>query len=239
MQDLLGAHQHSCFHCTVPEHERTMMEAVDASERPSWQDRRKVAERAMFTGQYGTDEQWKRLISAPKPIMRLDERNGSEYLVPESIARYKDCSRVTGVRPDPNPLWDLPVNLNQLMRDDELHQMRLGMFVHVLAAAMSKYTEVLHPDWAKGTGAWPGVAGMKAVWARLTARLARAGTTMTPYVSQSVGRGFASRQYGRKSFQFGLTGHETEQLFVQVPACPVQARPRALCVCVVWLRCVA
>ena len=118
MQDLLGAHQHSCFHCTVPEHERTIMEVVDASERPLWQDRRKVAERAMFTGQYGTDLQWKRLISAPKPIMRLDERNSNKYLVPESIARYKDCSRVTGVRPDPNPLWDLPVNLNQLMRDD-------------------------------------------------------------------------------------------------------------------------
>ena len=191
-QVLAGAHRHSCFHCDCRDEERTSRVAVDAAARPSWKQRQDIAERAMTTGEYGAHDEWRELITHAKPIMRVDIVDGHESLVPESVERYKHCSIVTGVVPDPNPLWNAGAfSFNQMCRDDELHQMRLGMLPHIMAAVMSKITQTLHPVWAASSGAWPGVSGMRKVWQRLSARMAVPGSSMTPWVCASFARGYA------------------------------------------------
>ena len=48
---------------------------------------------------------------------------------------------VTGTFPDDNLLWKLPcANLNQICRDDPLHQTVLGVMVHIFSAMMTAYT---------------------------------------------------------------------------------------------------
>lgn len=231
-QMLIAAKQHSCFHCQCQEDSRTLRAAVDSATRHTWGGRQQVAMRAMTTGKYGTDDDWRKHIKNAAPILKADMRHGDVHVTVENRVRYDHCSLVTGVIPEHNPLWNSTVlDFNQMCRDDELHQMRLGMMPHIMAAVMSKITETLHPAWALPLGVCPGVAGMVAVWHRLTKRLQDSKTTMTVYVTHCFVRAFLSRQAGYQ-FKFALTGHECEAvflLFVQTLPGLIEEEVKTLC----------
>ena len=219
VQTLNSAKKHSCFHCECEEWQRANREAVDAASRHTWTARRDTAMSAMTTGKYGKNEEWNTHIKHAAPIMKVRVVHGAAHITPQSMDRYEHCAIVTGVLPEHNALWNVSVlDFNQLCRDDELHQMRLGMMPHLLAAFMSKITESLHPPWAVEEGLCPGVSGMRLVWERLTKRLQGTGVNMTSFVAHSFVRAFYSRQQGCQ-FKFGLTAHETEGVFTTVAVC--------------------
>ena len=214
---------------------RTDRCAVDGAARRTWQESRDTAVTAMTTGVYGAFEEWKRILKSgqPKAIMHITHVNGKPHVEPANWGRYHDCKLVTGVAPDTNPLWNvLAWNFVQQCRDDELHHMRLGMMPHVVAAAMTKITLVLHPEWARDKPGWPGASGMRGIWRRLGANYQRSGTC-TPWVCAAFERGFGSREFGT-AFKFGVTGNESERLFLLLPQClqgliePELAKLRAL-----------
>ena len=218
-QTLLLAKQHSCFHCKCEEHTRTVRAAVDAATRHTWAGRQAVAISAMTTGRYGQDEEWRKHIRTAAPIMKAVLVHGEMHVTVECRARYDHCTLVTGVIPEHNALWNVTkLDFNQLCRDDELHQMRLGMFPHIIAAVMSKVCDVLHPEWALTLGVCPGVPGMRSVWQRLTLRMLDCHTTMTSYVAHCFVRAFVSRQTGYQ-FKLALTVHECEAVFLLLPGC--------------------
>jgi hypothetical protein len=218
-QTLNCAKKHSCFHCECQEWDRINREAVDAACRHTWAGRRDTAMTAMTTGKYGKHDEWHQKIAHAAPIMKVRRLHGADHITPQAMDRYDHCASVTGVVPEHNALWNVTVlDFNQLCRDDELHQMRLGMMPHILAAVMSKITEVLHPQWALEEGLCPGVPGMRLVWDRLTKRVEDTGMALTSYVCNCFVRAFHSRQHGCQ-FKFGLTAHETEGMFTTVAVC--------------------
>jgi hypothetical protein len=218
-QAVLTAKQHSCFHCDCAENMRTLQEAVDSATRHTWPWRKETAMRAMSTGVYGEHAEWRKEIQHAAPIMKVVHVHGAEHVTAASMDRYDHCSSVTGVIPEHNALWNATeLDLNQMCRDDELHQMRLGMMPHILAAVMSKICLDLHPDWALQLEICPGVSGMRSVWQRLSGRMLQCETTMTPYVAHGFMRAFVSRQVGH-AFKFVLTGHECEAVFMLVSIC--------------------
>jgi hypothetical protein len=218
-QCVIAAKQHSCFHCNCAEHLRTLQAAVDEACRHTWAGRKQTAMRAMTTGIYGDNSEWQQQIKNAAPIMKVVHIHGEVHVTAESMARYDDCGTVTGVIPEHNALWNATVlDLNQMCRDDELHQMRLGMMPHIMAAVMTKICLALHPEWALPLGVCPGVSGMRSVWNRMSARMLLCDTTMTPYVTQCFVRAFVSRQIGH-SFKFMLTGHECEAVYMMLCVC--------------------
>ena len=221
VQTVMGVHARGCFHCHCAKHDRTRREKVDRAPRRTWEEFKHTAVTAMTEGTYGALGEWKRHLKSgkPKAIMHMTDRHGEPHLEPVNWSRYTHCRLVTGVVPDVNPLWSLRSwNLPQQCRDDELHHMRIGMMPHIIAAAMTKITLVLHPAWARDIrGAWPGVAGMRRVWQRLGGRVSRTGTC-TDWVCDAFERGSASREKGDQ-YKFVLTGHECELLFLMLAQC--------------------
>ena len=221
VQTVMGVHAMGCFHCHCDKHDRTRRSQVDRARRRTWQEMQDTAVTAMTEGTYGPFGEWKQHLKSgkPKAIMQLAERNGGPHLEPVNWDRYMHCRLVTGVVPDVNPLWSLRCwDFPQQCRDDELHHMRIGMMPHIIAAAMTKITIALHPGWARDIkGAWPGVGGMRRVWQRLGGRVGRTGVC-TDWVCDAFERGSTSRERGTQ-YQFVLTGHECELLFLMLAQC--------------------
>ena len=97
---------------------------------------------AVLTGVYGEEEEWRKHISAPKPIVEVID--GRVEIICE--ARYVHAASVLHVQPEYNLLWDVTKNIYQQCRDDPLHHMALGMMPKVMDAIVSKIAAALHPD---------------------------------------------------------------------------------------------
>ena len=141
---------HICFACYLPR--RDWLNAKKcAGPQARAKSSQEIAEHtrtAMTTGVYGAQDEWQTQYTGaaaqrgeynPKPIVTVDTVTGRAII--NAKKRYLHCARVTGTFPDDNLLWKLPcVNLNQICRDDPLHQTVLGVMGHIFSAMMTAYT---------------------------------------------------------------------------------------------------
>ena len=142
---------------------------------------------AMKTGKYGANDEWQQKIVHAKPFMSITVEG---YARVTSQARYSHCTSVVGVRPEFNLLWQLPyTDLPQQCRDDPLHMVALGIMPHIMAGALSKYVEHLHPPWAVVSKRAPGFAGMMSVCNRIGRRIRSTGVPMSDFVCESFADG--------------------------------------------------
>jgi len=209
---------HSCFHCDCPADQRDNVEVVEASQLKSQSQVKAAVMEAMTTGQYGANDEWRQKIARARPFMNITEEG---YIGVTSLARYSHCTSVLGVRPEFNLLWELPyTDLPQQCRDDPLHMVALGIMPHIMASALSKYIEHLHPPWAVVSKIAPGFAGMMSVCNRIGRRLRSTGVRMSEFVCESFARALAGREsHGHWTLKWGLTGSEFEKLFGLLPFC--------------------
>jgi hypothetical protein len=180
---------------------------------------------------YGQQGEWKSqysrqdsdVVARPIIISNGAQREGGTV---QSWARYHHCASTTGQYPDNNLLHKLPLsNLHQQCRDDEMHMFRLGLMLHMFSGLSARCIRAVHPQEPSRAGlvlGTPGVAGMKHVFERLARRLRGAETwLMSEYVSQSFVRAFSAfsgdKAAHRGAYQWGLTGAESEELFMIVP----------------------
>jgi hypothetical protein len=183
---------HSCFHCDCPADQRDNVEVVEASQLKSQSQVKAAVMEAMTTGKYGAKDEWQQKIGNAKPFMSITEEG---YARVTSQARYRHCTSVLGVRPEFNLLWQLPyTDLPQQCRDDPLHMVALGIMPHIMAGALSKYVEHLHPPWTVVSKRAPGFAGMMSVCKRIGARIRSTGVPMSDFVCESFARALAGRE---------------------------------------------
>jgi len=200
------AHMHSCFHCCssgAPFDVGTIRDAVM---------------RAALTGEYGDEEEWRKHLQTPKPIVAVKE--GRVHVI--AATRYEHASSILQVHPEYNLLWDFTPNIYQSCRDDPLHQMALGMMPRVMEAVACKYIAALHPQWALDgdLSKTPGTPGMMQVWARLGGRLRKADPKQRPWTTNAWCRAYELRQKPPNwQMKWGMTGQEHSHQFELLPFC--------------------
>ena len=116
---IVGAHQHTCYQCDVPEH---LKDQPSSSKLYDAADVCAMTHEAACTGRYGGElwtVKYSGAIPHAKPILESETwPNGDvhEHCV-QSWDRYDHFSSSTGFRADPNPLHSMPFcNINQICR---------------------------------------------------------------------------------------------------------------------------
>ena len=210
------SHVHTCFHCSCPPHFDGEPDEIAGLTLFDVQHKRDAVMRAALTGVYGEEDEWRRHLKDPKPIVEV--RDGIVQVICET--RYAHASAVLHVHPEYNLLWDITKNIYQQCRDDPLHHMALGMMPKIMEAIVSKICASLHPPWALEDDVAPGPAGMLRIWARLGARLKTADPKQRNYTTDAWHRAFGDRQKpGAYQMKWGLTGQEHEHQFELLPFC--------------------
>jgi hypothetical protein len=212
---VLQAKALSCFHCEVPTHRKG--DSAWAGQPKCAAGVHKQTVRAMTTGVYGEDGEWKSLIKDQRPIMRVNPHTGT--LDVANSARYQDCARVIGHYPEPNNFvqrWSAAgVDVLHICRDDPMHMVQLGLMQHLLQASVSRIIAVLSPPWACQLGKAVGPAAMIKICDRLGERLVQSAPHLKKFAADAFSRTFrqATRAEGRGRMNWGLTGFEMEALY--------------------------
>jgi hypothetical protein len=215
---------HTCWQCNTPaRHKDSIAKSTPpyAVLKTASKLRQEVLT-ACEEGIYGDREEWKKIAQVPKAILEVNEAGSLDVV---SRERYLHCARTIGVYPDPNLWHTIPgVDIYQQCRDDEMHQFRAGMMHHLFTASITAFEGMVEDGVAtqahrEGKSISVTVV-MRRLWETLSSRLLRSETGLSKYVAKTFMRAYETKNARKEyAYRWGLTGAETETLFMVLPLC--------------------
>jgi hypothetical protein len=220
-QDILLSHPHSCLLCKARIDEygvRTPSQVGGYLRGEIMQLRHK----AMHTGEYGENMEWKQHAQAPRAIAEFNQGTGEVEVVSE--VRYKHCAQVIKVLPDTCRLMDMcdgaGIDLAMCCMPDPMHTVPGGVMHHLLRATIATLVQTLSPTWAVAHNLELKMPSLGTLCDRLDARVKTALPRGPKRVREAFRVAYQNLKTGRKPvFTFETTASETEVLFGVIPFC--------------------